>query len=107
GGRARRRRRGRGTGRWRPRGGHRRADGRRLMGRLHAALLGVTAAGAATAVLGRRPPGGPGRWQRTNYADRTGSLPGGVAQAAGTTPARPRARRTGAAPDRAAGTGER
>ncbi len=75
------------------------------MGRLHAALLGVTAAGAATAVLERRPPGGPGRWQRTNYADRTVSLLGGVAQAAGTTLALLGAGRTGAAAAVAAGTG--
>src|SRR5690606_41300607 len=53
----------------------------------------------------RRPPGGPGRWQRTNYADRTVSLLGGVAQAAGTTLALLGAGRTGAAAAVAAGTG--
>ncbi|MEE6282962.1 hypothetical protein [Georgenia sunbinii] len=51
------------------------------MSRLRAALTGVVATGAVTAALEARPPGGPERWQRTNYAGRTVSLLGGAVQA--------------------------
>ncbi|WP_324653547.1 hypothetical protein [Georgenia sp. H159] len=74
------------------------------MPRLRSALLGVTAAGAATAVLERTPPGGAERWLRTNYADRQVSLLGGLAQATATTLAVLGAGRTGAAAAVAAGT---
>ena len=75
------------------------------MARLRAALLGVTAAGAATAALETRPPGGRERWERTNYAGRTVSLLGGLAQAAGVSLALTGAGRTGAAAAVAAGAG--
>ncbi|GAA4286310.1 hypothetical protein [Georgenia daeguensis] len=49
------------------------------------AALGAAATTVATAALEARPPGGRGRWERTNYAGRTVSLLGGAAVAAGTT----------------------
>lgn len=75
------------------------------MTRLRGALLGVTAAGAATAVLEARPPGGAARWERTNYAGRRVSLLGGLAQAAGATLALAGAGRPGVAAAVAAGAG--
>ncbi|MBD8063608.1 hypothetical protein [Oceanitalea stevensii] len=73
------------------------------MGRLRAALLGVAATGAVTAAVEGAPPGGPERWQRTNYAGRQVSLLGGLAQAGGTSLALLGSGRTGAAAAVAAG----
>jgi len=75
-----------------------------VSGRLRGALLGVTAAGAATAALEARPPGGAARWERTNYAGRQVSLLGGLVQATATTAALLGAGRTGAAAAVATGT---
>lgn len=61
------------------------ASGRGRPPRRGAALLaaaGVTR--AAYEALRRRPPGGPARWERTNYAGRTVTLHAGPAAALGT-----------------------
>lgn len=64
--------------------------------RLTALLASAAATRAATAALRSRAPGGPGRWERKNYAGRTVELYAGPAAALGAAvgavalPARPR-----------------
>ncbi|MER5259371.1 hypothetical protein [Streptomyces sp. NPDC002855] len=70
---------------------------RRPPRRLTALLAAAAATRAATTGLRSRAPGGPGRWQRRNYAGRTVELYAGPAAALGAVtgavalPARPRA----------------
>ncbi|MYU56600.1 MULTISPECIES: hypothetical protein [Streptomyces] len=58
--------------------------GDRVPGRIRALTGAAGATRAAYEVLRRRPPGGAGRWERTNYAGRTVHLHAGLASAAGT-----------------------
>lgn len=67
------------------------------MSRLQALLTGAAATLAAIAVVEKRPPGGRGRYQRSNYAEREVSLLGGPATAAGLALAGLRAGRPGRA----------
>ncbi|MEU6994238.1 hypothetical protein ABZ953_26745 [Streptomyces sp. NPDC046465] len=69
----------------------------RTSGRLGALLTAAALTRVATAALRTRPPGGPARWTRTNYAGRKVALYAGPAAALGTAaglaalPAAPRA----------------
>ncbi|WP_411144035.1 hypothetical protein [Streptomyces sp. x-80] len=58
--------------------------GDRVPGRIRALIGAAGATRAAYGALRRRPPGGAGRWERTNYAGRTVHLHAGLASATGT-----------------------